>query len=65
MCPRTLSDRHDQTETYRALWFFSPGPQRTNLSLQTGPTEVRFRRNRDVPIEDDDCAPLGTIRVDR
>ena len=23
MCPRTLSDRYDQTETDRALWFFS------------------------------------------
>ena len=22
MCPRTLSDRYDQTETDRALWFF-------------------------------------------
>ena len=36
MCPRTLSDRHDKTETDRALWFFSTGPQRINLSLQTG-----------------------------
>ena len=36
MCPRTLSDRHDQTETDRALWFFSTGSQRTNLNLQTG-----------------------------
>ena len=36
MCPRTLSDRHDQTETDRALWFFSTGPQQTNLNLQTG-----------------------------
>ena len=35
MCPRTLSDRHDQTETDRALRFFSTGPQWTNLSLQT------------------------------
>ena len=35
MCPRTLSDRHDQTETDRALWFVSTGPQRTNSSLQT------------------------------
>ena len=36
MCPRILSDRHDQTETDRALWFVSTGPQRTNSSLQTG-----------------------------
>ena len=36
MCPRTLSDRHDQTETDRALCFFSTGSQRTNSSLQTG-----------------------------
>ena len=36
MCPRTLSDRHDQTETDRALWFFSTGPQWTNSNLQTG-----------------------------
>ena len=36
MCPRTLSDRHDQTETDRALWFFSTAPQWTDSSLQTG-----------------------------
>ena len=36
MCPQTLSDRHDQTETDRALWVFSTGPQRTNSNLQTG-----------------------------
>ena len=36
MCPRTLSDRYDQTETDRVLWSFSTGPQRTNLNLQTG-----------------------------
>ena len=36
MGPRTLSDRHDQTETDRALWFFSTGPKQTNLNLQTG-----------------------------
>ena len=36
MCPRTLSDRYDQTETARALWVFSTGPQRTNMNLQTG-----------------------------
>ena len=41
MCPRTLSDRHDQTETDRALWFFSTGPQWTNSNLQTG---LRFSR---------------------
>ena len=35
MCPQTLSDRHDQTETDRALWFFSTGPQRTKWNLQT------------------------------
>ena len=35
MCPRTLSDRFDQTETYRALWFFSTGPQQTKSSLET------------------------------
>ena len=34
-CSRTLPGRHDKTEKDRALWFFSTGPQRTNLNLQT------------------------------
>ena len=34
MCPRTLSDRHDQTETDRALWFLgSMLPQYMALSV--------------------------------
>ena len=56
MCPRTLSDRHDQTETDRALWFFSTGPQRTNWSLQTGlgSDGCSLQRNRDSTMEEVD-----------
>ena len=32
MCPRTLSDRYDQTETDRALWL-----TRVNMTLQGHP----------------------------
>ena len=55
MCPRTLSDRHDQTETDRVLWFFSIGPQRTKLNLQACLRSIGWLwRNRDFPTEDDD-----------
>ena len=52
-CSGTLSGRHASTEKDRALWFFCPGPQRTNLNLQTG------LRNRDFPTEDDNCWLVG------
>ena len=42
MCPRTLSERHDQTETDRALWFFSTGSQRTNLNGGSVTEKSRF-----------------------
>ena len=32
MCPRTLSDRYDQTETDRVLWFFSTGPDKIKFT---------------------------------
>ena len=56
MCPRTLSDRHDQTETDRALWFFSTRPQRTPRihRLVSGQSDAWLWRNRDFPTEDED-----------
>ena len=58
-CSRTSSGRHASTEKDRALCFFSPGPQRTNLSLQTGlrsnggsvPEKSRFSDRATKPVE--------------
>ena len=62
-CSRTLSGRHASTEKDRALWFFllDHNGQTWIYRLVWGPTEVRFRRNRDFPTEDDNCAPPGKL----
>ena len=56
MCPQTLSNGQDQTETDRALWFFCTGPQWTPriYRLVAGQSDAWLWRNRDFPTEDDD-----------
>ena len=50
-CSPTPSGRHASTEKDRALWVFSPGSQRTNMSLQTGlrSNGGSFPENHDFP----------------
>ena len=56
MCPRTLSDRYDQTETDRALWFFllDHNGQTQIYRLVSGQSDAWLWRNRNFPAEDDD-----------
>ena len=56
MCPRTLSNCHDQTETDRALWFclLDHNRQTQIYRLVLGQSDTRLWRNRDFPTEDDD-----------
>ena len=58
-CSWTSSGRHALTEKDRALCFFllDCNGQTCIYRLVWGPTEVRFRRNRDFPTDDDNCAP--------
>ena len=69
-CSRTSSGRHALTKKDRTLWGFFPGPQRTNLSLQTG-----LRSNRgsvpeklvhklQTPVTGEKGAALQTISQD-
>ena len=55
MCPRTLSDRHDQTETDRALWFFllDHNGQTQIYRLVSGQTDA-CGEIQIFPTEDDD-----------
>ena len=56
MCPRTLSDRHDQTETDRVLFFFLLDHNRHAqiYRLVSGQSDAWLWRNRDFPTEDED-----------
>ena len=56
MCPGTLSDRHDQTETDRVLLFFLPdhNGQTRIYRLVSGQSDAWLWRNRDFPTEDED-----------